>query len=337
VRWLALSMVALALIGAASVQAAIPPAERQALLDLYNSTNGPGWTNNTGWGAPAGTECTWYGVTCDAGETTVVQLVLSDNGLSGSIPAGLDNLSGLQVLNLSFNQLTGGIPPELSQLSTLQMLDLGWNELSGPIPPQLGNLVNLQYLLLQSNKLSGSIPSSLTGLTNLGPGWLSIQSNALYTSDPALIAFLNSHQDGGDWQSSQTIAPTGVAAAPGPGNTQALVSWTPILFIAGGGGYRVSYALTSGGPYTFFGMTPDKTSTSLVVTGLAPGTTYYFIVESQTDPSVNNQHTVVSDPSAEVSATTLANPIPTLEGAGMIVFILALALAGLAVIRRQVV
>ena len=39
--------------------------QRYALAVLYFSTNGDGWTDNTGWlsGLP---ECGWFGVTCDA-------------------------------------------------------------------------------------------------------------------------------------------------------------------------------------------------------------------------------------------------------------------------------
>lgn len=37
-----------------------PPAEqRQALIDLYNSTNGDNWINNSNW--LSDDVCTWYG------------------------------------------------------------------------------------------------------------------------------------------------------------------------------------------------------------------------------------------------------------------------------------
>jgi hypothetical protein len=39
--------------------AAIPAAERTALIDLYTSTSGSNWTNKTNWNGTAGTECTW--------------------------------------------------------------------------------------------------------------------------------------------------------------------------------------------------------------------------------------------------------------------------------------
>lgn len=37
------------------VYSAIPASERAALIALYNSTNGAGWTNNTNWMGASGT------------------------------------------------------------------------------------------------------------------------------------------------------------------------------------------------------------------------------------------------------------------------------------------
>ena len=46
--------------------AQIPQIERDALIALYNSTDGANWTDNTGWLGEAGTECSWFGVRCYA-------------------------------------------------------------------------------------------------------------------------------------------------------------------------------------------------------------------------------------------------------------------------------
>ena len=72
--------------------AAIPASERQALLDLYASTNGNGWNDHTNWNGAPGTECTWHGVTCDGGQTTVQDLELANTNLVGTLPATLGNL-----------------------------------------------------------------------------------------------------------------------------------------------------------------------------------------------------------------------------------------------------
>ena len=44
-----------------ALSAAIPAAERQALIDLYNSANGASWTTKTNWLGAAGTEYTFAG------------------------------------------------------------------------------------------------------------------------------------------------------------------------------------------------------------------------------------------------------------------------------------
>src|SRR5512135_2368276 len=48
----------------------VPYVECQALVALYNSTNGAGWTHQDGWLATT-TPCAWYGVTCAAGHVTL--------------------------------------------------------------------------------------------------------------------------------------------------------------------------------------------------------------------------------------------------------------------------
>ncbi|MCC7355483.1 MAG: hypothetical protein IT330_17210, partial [Anaerolineae bacterium] len=88
----------------------IPQTECQALVALYNSTNGSGWRHNDDW-LTTNTPCSWFGVTCTGGHVT--SLELSENKLKGSIPAQLGNLAQLTYLNLSDNQLSGIIPTQL--------------------------------------------------------------------------------------------------------------------------------------------------------------------------------------------------------------------------------
>jgi len=148
----------------------IPQVECEALLDLYHSTDGPNWKNNTGWNAN-NTPCNWIGVSCRSGSVTSISLHY--NQVSGTIPESLGNLGNLTSLNLSYGQLTGFIPESLGNLSNLQLLYLYLNQLRGSIPESLGNLSNLRVLELHSNKLSGLIPESLGKLTNLQRLYLS--------------------------------------------------------------------------------------------------------------------------------------------------------------------
>ena len=106
----ALSSLSVLLLASGVAHAAIPASERQALLDLYASTDGPGWTTSTNWNGAAGTECTWFGVLCNGAQTAVWRIHLQSNHLVGPLPATLGNLGSLDVLDLTSNQLSGTIP-----------------------------------------------------------------------------------------------------------------------------------------------------------------------------------------------------------------------------------
>ena len=167
----------------------IPQAECEALVALYNSTDGTNWSNNSGW-LDTNTPCDWYGVTCGAGHVT--KLSLGSNQVTGSIPAQLGNLTNLQDLYLQNNQLSGSIPPELGNLTNLEDFYLHINQLSGSIPVELGNLVNLDHLDLDNNQLSGNIPSELGNLTSLQD--LYLQNNQLSGSIPPQLGNLTNLQ-----------------------------------------------------------------------------------------------------------------------------------------------
>ena len=81
------------------------------LTALYDSTDGPGWTNSRNWKTAAALD-KWHGVTTDA-DGRVQRLVLSQNELSGPIPAELGNLTNLQGLGLNGNELNGILPSSL--------------------------------------------------------------------------------------------------------------------------------------------------------------------------------------------------------------------------------
>jgi Leucine-rich repeat (LRR) protein len=86
------------------------------------------------------------------------ELNLSNNNISGSLPAEWSSLVKLQILNLSNNNISGSLPTEWSSLVNLQYILLNNNQISGSLPPEWSSLVNLQYLLLNNNQISGSLP-----------------------------------------------------------------------------------------------------------------------------------------------------------------------------------
>lgn len=103
-----------------------------ALVDLYNSTNGPGWINNTNWLTTAPVS-TWHGVFI-VQNNRIKFLNLRANKLVGSIPSSLANLSVVFFIDLSINQLSGNIPASLSNITAPFTLDLSYNQLNGAIP-----------------------------------------------------------------------------------------------------------------------------------------------------------------------------------------------------------
>ena len=109
--------------------------------------------------------------------TSLEELDLNDNQLTGGIPAELGDLTYLRWLALAGNQLTGGVPAELGSLTNLELLDLSYNQLTGEIPAELGTLSNLTDLNLSRNQLSGEIPLELGSLANLE--WLDLSGNQL--------------------------------------------------------------------------------------------------------------------------------------------------------------
>ncbi len=145
----------------------ISQSEREALIAFYNSTGGANWNDNTGWIGVRGTECDWYGVTCDRELQSVQILNLNLNNLTGSIPKKIGNLKQLKRLSLDINYLTGTIPSEIGNLTQLKYLNLARNQLTGSIPSEIGNLTQLRVIHLVGNQLTGRIPSQIGNLTLL--------------------------------------------------------------------------------------------------------------------------------------------------------------------------
>ncbi|XP_010027753.2 systemin receptor SR160 [Eucalyptus grandis] len=129
---------------------------------------------------------------CDA----LQSIDLSNNNYTGELPMDLFMQMGkVRKLALSFNHFTGGLPESLSNLTLLETLDLSSNNLSGVIPSGLcqdpGN--SLKELYLQNNGFTGSIPQALSNCSQLVS--LDLSFNYLRGQIPASLGSLSKLQD----------------------------------------------------------------------------------------------------------------------------------------------
>ncbi len=166
-------------------------AEYDALMDLYQATNGANWVHNSGWSTanPNVVESVryWSNILTDS-DGHVTHLMLNFNGLNGQLPSSLQNLVHLKYLQVGGNNLQGPIPTWLNALTELTHLSLTESRFTGTIPAEIGQLTKLEELALHRNNLVGTIPSSFTNLTELR--WLLFYDNNLTGGIPADIGNL---------------------------------------------------------------------------------------------------------------------------------------------------
>ena len=126
--------------------------DKAALVALYNATDGANWTTKTNWNSTESLS-SWHGVTTNS-DGRVTRLVLNNNGLDGTLPTALGDLSALEQLNLQDNALSGSLPSELADLDSLQSLLLERSRaLTGPLPDGLRELANLNTVRIRDTEL----------------------------------------------------------------------------------------------------------------------------------------------------------------------------------------
>jgi len=124
-----------------------------ALVDLYNSTNGPEWYSHENWLTTAPLQ-TWAGVTVTNARVTSIYLPYKN--LNGSLHSSIGNLTQLQDLELRYDQLRGAIPLSIGKLKQLRGLYLNYNQLSGEIPHSVHKLSKLRNVDISNNQLTQS-------------------------------------------------------------------------------------------------------------------------------------------------------------------------------------
>ena len=112
-------------------------ADRAALEHLFEHLDGANWVNSTGWGGD-GILAGWHGIETDS-LGRVEALNLADNGLAGTLPSRVSELTSMTALRLDGNPLLRGpIPVSLSRLD-LRQLHYGGTDLCVPDDGDLRN------------------------------------------------------------------------------------------------------------------------------------------------------------------------------------------------------
>lgn len=155
--------------------------ERYVAAVLFYELSGSAWSENYNF-LSSDHVCNWnkldeannlfFGIGCNK-RGNIVEIILTDNNLIGTIPSEISNLRSLQSLKLSQNLVAGSIPSSIGLLEDLQVVVMRSNRLEGSIPTELNALSKLEVLELSSNRFSGSIPDifeGLVALTTLGLG-----------------------------------------------------------------------------------------------------------------------------------------------------------------------
>ena len=230
--------------------------DRAVLMELYNATDGPNWSNNSNWGSN-GPLNGWHGVNAGP-DDRVRQLLLGDNQLTGSIPSSLGTLK-LGHLELQENRLTGPIPSTLGDLK-LHVLDLSSNQLTGSIPSSLGSFPDVRFVLLRENRLTGSIPAALCRFAHQ----------------------INPQQGGVNLPCAGSTSTSALQAQVAPGDGELVVSWTAasdngVTF----SDYDVRYRPdTHSAAWVEFSDEANSTATSATIAGLTNGTAYQVQVRA---------------------------------------------------------
>ena len=143
-----------------SAQYSVSTSERNALISIYNQTNGDNWSQK--WDLTKDPYY-WYGVKIENGAVT--ELRLNGNLLEGNFPNSVLSLTNLKKLDVSSNKLTGNIP-NLGSLINLTYLNISNNNLSGDFYSNISSLSNLEEILL-GNNLGSLTSTNFSSFTNL--------------------------------------------------------------------------------------------------------------------------------------------------------------------------
>ncbi|KAG5249803.1 leucine-rich repeat receptor serine/threonine-protein [Salix suchowensis] len=143
--------------------------------------------------------------------TSLANIDLSQNLLTGQIPEEIGNCPGIWNLNLYNNQFTGELPASLANISELYNIDVEYNNLTGELPGNilgklysvpyhntnlepfftaLANCTELEELEMAGMNLGGRLPSSI-GRLSVNLDTMLLQENRISGMIPSEIAHLS--------------------------------------------------------------------------------------------------------------------------------------------------
>ncbi|KAK3031262.1 hypothetical protein RJ639_035562 [Escallonia herrerae] len=102
---------------------------------------------------------------CNGGK--LQYFLVLENMFSGSLPENYAKCESLLRFRVSYNRLEDSIPEGLLGLPHVSIIDLGYNRLNGSLAKTFGTARNLSELFVQSNRLSGILPSEISHAFNL--------------------------------------------------------------------------------------------------------------------------------------------------------------------------
>lgn len=124
-----------------------------------------------------------------ASNLSLVSLRLTNNSLTGTLPASLWEQSQLLELYLKINRFRGSLSDKIGNLKALLVLSVARNAFTGVIPTGLYSLLNLEYLGIAENMIAGTISNSISQLESVQ--WLNLGYNMLTGTIPVSIGHMS--------------------------------------------------------------------------------------------------------------------------------------------------